>query len=87
MLHPINSVAGKSLAVTHVDGTVTYARFPKFISPDQPFLNIRALEHRPAAEIRVRIELRGPKFEMEDQRNWGDASFKIYVCSLLDWPA
>ncbi|MGG5819512.1 hypothetical protein [Falsiroseomonas sp. HW251] len=27
------------------------------------------------------------KFEMEDQRNWSDASFKTYVGSLLDpWP-
>ena len=27
------------------------------------------------------------KFEMEDQRNWSDASFKTYVASLLDpWP-
>ena len=87
VLHPVKGVAGKSLAITHVDGTVTHARFPKFISPGQPFLNIRALEHRPAAGLRTRIELRGPKFEMEDQRNWGDASFKTYVGSLLDpWP-
>jgi D-apionolactonase len=33
------------------------------------------------------VLLEGNKFEMEDQRNWGDASFKTYVCSLLDpWP-
>ena len=26
-------------------------------------------------------------YEMEDQRNWTDASYKTYVCSLLDpWP-
>src|SRR5437899_13101899 len=31
--------------------------------------------------------MEGSKFEMEDHRNWMDASYKTYVCSLLDpWP-
>ena len=31
--------------------------------------------------------MEGNKFEMEDHRNWMDASYKTYVCSLLDpWP-
>jgi hypothetical protein len=31
--------------------------------------------------------MEGEKFEMEDHRNWMDASYKTYVCSLLDpWP-
>ena len=32
----------------------------------------------------VNINFEGILFEMEDQRNWGDASFKIYSGSLLD---
>lgn len=87
MLHPIEGVAGKALIVTHTDETVERVKFPKLISPGQPFLNIKALENRPAPGLKARVEMHGPKFEMEDQRNWSDASFKTYVCSLLDpWP-
>ncbi len=32
----------------------------------------------------VNIKFEGILFEMEDQRNWGDASYKIYSGSLLD---
>ena len=47
VLHPAGA-AGKSLMVTHTDGTREKARFPKLISPKQPFFEIRALEHNPA---------------------------------------
>ncbi len=87
VLHPIANVAGKHLTVTHTDGCIERARFPKLISPGQPFFKIAALEHAPAAGLKARVAMAGNTFEMEDQRNWGDASFKTYVCSLLDpWP-
>lgn len=87
VLHPIEGVAGKAVTVTHIDGTREKARFPKLISPGQPFFNIRALEHAPAPGLKAHVLMEGHKFEMEDQRNWGDASYKTYVCSLLDpWP-
>lgn len=87
VLHPIANVAGKPLTVTHTDGRIERARFPKLISPGQPFFKIAALEHAPAAGLKARVVMEGNSFEMEDQRNWGDASFKTYVCSLLDpWP-
>ncbi|MDE2383326.1 MAG: hypothetical protein KGO53_01805 [Alphaproteobacteria bacterium] len=87
VLHPINGVAGKPLSIIHTDGKVQRARFPRLISPGQPFFNIRALEHAPAPGLKAKVLMEGPKFEMEDQRNWSDASYKTYVCSLLDpWP-
>lgn len=87
VLHPIDGVAGRPLTVTHIDGTQEKARFPKLISPGQPFFDIRALEHFPAPGLKAHVLMEGHKFEMEDQRNWGDASYKTYVCSLLDpWP-
>jgi D-apionolactonase len=87
VLHPIIGVAGKPVTVTHTDGTRTRSKFPKLVSPGQPFFNIRALEHSPAPGLKAHVLLGGNKFEMEDQRNWSDASFKTYVCSLLDpWP-
>lgn len=87
VLHPINGVAGKSLMVTHTDGGIEAAHFPELISPGQPFFDIRALEHVPAPGVTAHVLMEGNKFEMEDQRNWTDASYKTYVCSLLDpWP-
>jgi len=91
LLHPIEGVAGTPLTVTHVDGMAEETRFPALISPGQPVFAIRGLGHEPAPglELACRLEAELPhdadgKFEMEDQRNWSDASYKTYVASLLD---
>jgi hypothetical protein len=73
VLHPIEDGAGTSCAIEHVDGSREIGRFPKMISPEQPFFDIRAIEYG-----RVEVRCEGETFEMEDQRNWGDASFKTY---------
>jgi hypothetical protein len=87
VLHPINGVAGQEAIVEHVDGTQEQARFPELISPAQPFKDIRAIQHSVTADITARCVLNGDAFEMEDQRNWSDASFKTYVRPLSrPWP-
>ena len=35
-------------------------------------------------KLEIQIEFKGISFEMEDQRNWGDESYKIYSGSLYD---
>ncbi|GAA4228805.1 hypothetical protein GGQ68_003618 [Sagittula marina] len=86
VLHPIEGVAGCPARVTHADGRGEESRFPELIEPWQPFINIAALEHE-ANGLRVRCALSGDTFEMEDQRQWGDASFKTYNRPLaLPWP-
>ncbi|HKQ40810.1 MAG TPA: hypothetical protein VJ063_22270 [Verrucomicrobiae bacterium] len=72
-LHPMEECAGRRCAIEHVDGSREIGSFPKTISPEQPFLDIRAINY---GQVHVRCE--GETFEMEDQRNWGDASFKTY---------
>ena len=87
VLHPINGVAGHEAVVEHVDGTQEQARFPELISPAQPFKDIRAIQHSVAGGITARCLLNGDAFEMEDQRNWSDASYKTYVRPLSrPWP-
>jgi hypothetical protein len=87
VLHPINDVAGQEAVIEHVDGAQEQATFPDVISPAQPFKDIRAIEHRVTAGITARCVLNGDVFEMEDQRNWSDASYKTYVRPLsLPWP-
>jgi D-apionolactonase len=87
VLHPLKGIVGNAVEVEHVDGKVEKSKFPELVNPIQPFLNIRALTHeiRPGLKARVRFE--GDTWEMEDHRNWTDASFKTYVRPLaLPWP-
>lgn len=87
--------AGTRCIVEHVDGTRDDAIFPLFISPHQPFKRIRGITHFPLANFpaadsqqnqpAVELTLAGDVFEMEDQRNWTDASFKTY-CTPLAQP-
>ncbi len=78
-LHPIPECAGKPCVLDHVDGSREEGAFPRHISPAQPFFDIRAITF-PIANTgaQAQILFEGETFEMEDQRNWGDASFKTY---------
>jgi hypothetical protein len=84
LLHPLAGVRGTAMSVLHADGTEEACGFPEFISPDQPAQDIVALNHR-IGPISLRITMDGEVFEMEDQRNWSDASFKTY-CRPLAQP-
>jgi hypothetical protein len=87
VLHPAEA-AGAACAVEHVDGAVERSRLPREISAQQPFLAIRALTHEVAPGVRAVVTLEGDTFEMEDQRNWTDASYKTYSTPLeLPFPA
>jgi hypothetical protein len=82
VLHPIEECAGQKCLVEHVDGTVTEGIFPKSISPHQPFKNIATITHHVWPSVETRVSFQGDTFEMEDQRNWTDASFKTYSTPL-----
>jgi hypothetical protein len=86
VLHPIE-VSGRPVVVETVDGKRQSTRFPERIDPLQPFREIRALTTRHSESITAEVRMEGDTFEMEDQRNWSDASFKTYVRPLaLPWP-
>ena len=82
LLHPILSTAGSPVTIGHGDGRMEESVFPALISPHQPFFDIVSVEHDVEAGVRVRVDLEGDVFEMEDQRNWTDASFKTYGGAL-----
>ncbi len=84
LLHPIRNVAGTPLTIHHPGGGVTETHFPALISPDQPARDIVGLRHS-VGGVTVDIAMEGDVFEMEDQRNWSDASFKTY-CRPLALP-
>jgi D-apionolactonase len=85
VLHPIEECAGKDCLVTHFDGTTRIAPFPVLISPTQPMKDIAEMEWQPAGDVRAKLKFSGDIFEMEDQRNWTDASYKTY-CRPLELP-
>jgi len=87
ILHPVVGLAGRPVEIEHVDGGVEHSVLPALIDPAQPFMQMRAITHQVAPGVRATCRMEGDAFEMEDQRNWSDASFKTYVRPLaLPWP-
>ncbi|MCJ8150158.1 D-apionate lactonase [Shinella sedimenti] len=87
VLHPVVGVAGQPVTVRHSDGSVEHAHWPERIEPWQPFMDISAITHQVAPGISAVTQFVGDIFEMEDQRNWTDGSYKTYVRPLaLPWP-
>jgi hypothetical protein len=89
VLHPAGC-AGAACQVLHVDGTKSRAELPLLISPDQPvppFSEMSVLSHQVEPGLWAEVQFQGEVFEMEDQRNWTDASFKTFGTPLhLPYP-
>ncbi len=85
VLHPVSDCADEPCTLETVDGKRVNGRFPKLVSPHQPFLGLRAIAHEPVTGVAAEVRLEGDTFETEDQRNWSDASFKTY-CPPLALP-
>lgn len=94
ILHPME-LAGTTCNIEHVDGTVEENDFPEHIAPQfvidgevkpvQPFNEMKAMSYQVAPDLQAEIRFTGDIFEMEDQRNWTDASYKTY-CTPLRLP-
>lgn len=87
VLHPA-AAAGARACVSHVDGAVEAAVLPVDVVPHQPappFAEMAGLSHEAAPGVWAELRFEGGIFEMEDQRNWTDASFKTF-CPPLRLP-
>lgn len=82
VLHPPSSF-GRRIDVTHVDGRTSASRLPTLVAPWPPFMGVRALRHEYADGAWATCQLDGDSFELEDQRNNADASFKTYSRSNM----
>lgn len=82
ILHPLDGVAGSPVEVVQGDGARRQARFPTYVDPEPCFSDIRSLAHAVAPGIVATCTMEGDLWEMEDHRNWLDASFKTYVRPL-----
>jgi hypothetical protein len=89
VLHPAIA-AGAPCIVEHMGGTLEKANLPVYIVPDQPvppFAEMQAMSHEVMPGVWAEIRFKGDVFEMEDQRNWTDASYKTFCTPLwLPYP-
>lgn len=81
-VHHPHTCAGAWVRIGHAGGGSDELRFPEAISPHQPFLDVASITTRPGNGAEVEVRFAGEVFETEDQRNWGDASFKTYGTPL-----
>ena len=91
VLHPMGC-AGVPCRIEKVDGTVEESAYPISIAPQYlidgeikpvaPFNNMRAVSYEVASGVEAEVRFEGEVFEMEDQRNWTDASYKTYGTPL-----
>ena len=82
LMHPM-SAGGARVDIEHVDGRQSRSTFPTLIPAWPPFMLIRAIRHEYAPNHWAQCDFEGDLFELEDQRNNSDASFKTYNRSNL----
>jgi hypothetical protein len=69
------------------NGTPTPGQFPPLVSPDLVASKFKLLRYTSPEGYAVSVSLEGAIFDMEDQRNWGDSSFKAYAPLPYAYPA
>jgi D-apionolactonase len=77
LMHPM-SAAGSAVEVRHVDGRISRSSFPIEVPAWPPFTSVGAITHEYAPGHWAEALLPGEDYELEDQRNNADASFKTY---------
>jgi len=78
VLHPLRECVGNPALIRDPHGQTFEGRFPETILPQQPFFNMSEVLHVVEKEWLAMVYFEGEHFEMEDQRNWSDGSFKTY---------
>jgi D-apionolactonase len=84
VLHPLAECAGKPAMIERADGSQAQVLFPFLVEPNQPMRDLRAITHEIESGLWAEVRFQGGVFEMEDQRNWADASFKTYSPPLAE---
>ncbi len=85
VLHPIDECKGRPCEITDPAGFKKTFIFPMLISPHQPMKDIAEMSWEINAIGKAHLKFEGDIFEMEDQRNWTDDSYKTY-CRPLELP-
>ena len=81
LLHPLPALSGARVRVTTTGGAHRLLAFPDLVTVEQPiagFDDIATLACEIGADLWLEATVEGDVFQAEDQRNWIDASTKIY---------
>jgi hypothetical protein len=82
LMHPM-SAAGSAVEIEHVDGRTCRSTFPREVPAWPPFMGVRTVRHEYTPGHWAEAVLPGEDYEIEDQRNNADASFKTYSRSNM----
>ena len=81
LLHPLPALSGARVRVTTTGGAHRLLAFPDLVTIEQPiagFDDIATLAVEIGTDLWLEATVEGDVFQAEDQRNWIDASTKIY---------
>ena len=78
VLLPASIFAGARFVVRHPDASEEHGVLPRDIAPHQPLRDAAALRLSLSRGPALAFMFAGDTFEMEDQRNWLDPTFKLY---------
>ena len=78
VLYGAEALAGRQFQIVNQDDRLCAAAFPHLISPTLIAEQFSALRYRTACGIQLSATLAEGLFDMEDQRNFGDSSFKAF---------
>lgn len=84
VLHPLQNTKGASVGIYNEKGKKYPSAFPEYIAPQCPFIDIHRMKWNHLGNW-YELHFEGDVFETEDQRNWGDSSYKTY-CTPLSNP-
>jgi hypothetical protein len=78
VLYGADSLVGQAFEAAGADGKTTAGKFPELVSMDLVAKDYKSLTYATADGVGVECGLSPILFTMEDQRNYGDSSFKAY---------
>jgi hypothetical protein len=87
VLHPAE-LAGQPCRARYANDSEYATTFPELVAAEQPIKalhDLSAITHEVAPGVWAEVTFSGDLFEMEDQRNWIDASYKTF-CTPLRLP-
>ncbi len=86
VLYGTESLCGQEYEVLHPDGAVSQSSFPHDVQHSLLEESLRTLTYETATEMKVTTEFIGCICQMEDQRNYGDSSFKALSSLTYSYP-
>ena len=81
-LLPTATFAGARFTVRERSGRQRSGQLARSIAPHQPLHDLGAVTFVTPSGLALRIATEGDEFEIEDQRNWLDPSYKLYSRTL-----